>query len=257
MILTFDIGNTQLSGGVFDGDKLIFQFRRGTVPGTSSDELGVFLRLVLRENGIDPGQIREIACCSVVPSMNYAASGACVKYFDREPLMIKAGIKTGLRIKYGNPKEIGADRIAAAVGALALEPDSNIIVVDMGTATTVDVISAEREYYGGAILSGVNMSMHALAAGTAQLPVVEIVVPEKPCGNSTAAAIQSGLYYGTIGALKELIKTFTEDVFAGQKPVVIGTGGVSHLFENAGLFDRVVPCLVLSGLKKALELNRQ
>jgi type III pantothenate kinase len=256
MILTFDIGNTQLSGGVFDNETLIFQFRRGTIPGTSSDELGIFLRLVLRENGIDSGQITEIACCSVVPSMNYATAGACVKYFGREPLMIRAGIKTGLKLKYGNPKEIGADRIAAAIGAVSLEPGKNIIVVDMGTATTVDVISAGKEYFGGAILAGINMSMHALASGTAQLPVVEIVVPEKPCGNSTAGAIQSGLYYGTIGALKELIRVCTEDAFGGNRPLVIGTGGMSHLFEKAGLFDRVVPSLVLGGLRKALELNR-
>jgi type III pantothenate kinase len=256
MILTFDIGNTQLSGGVFDNEKLIFQFRRGTVQGTSSDELGIFLRLVLRENGIDSGQITEIACCSVVPSMNYAAAGACVKYFGIEPLMIRAGIKTGLKLKYGNPKEIGSDRIAAAIGAVSLEPGKDIIVVDMGTATTVDVISAEKEYFGGAILAGINMSMHALASGTAQLPVVEIVVPEKPCGTTTAGAIQSGLYYGTIGALKELIRVFTENVFGGRKPFVIGTGGLSHLFENAGMFDRIVPSLVLDGLRKALDLNK-
>ena len=256
MILTFDIGNTQLSGGVFDNGRMIFQFRRGTVQGTSSDELGIFLRLVLRENGIESGQITQIACCSVVPSMNYAAAGACVKYFGIEPLMIKAGIKTGLKLKYGNPKEIGADRIAAAVGAVSLEPDKNIIIIDMGTATTVDVVSAGKEYMGGAILAGINMSMHALASGTAQLPVVEIVVPEKACGNSTAGAIQSGLYYGTIGALKELIQVFTEDMFKGSRPFVLGTGGMSHLFEKTPLFDRIVPSLVLDGLRTALELNR-
>jgi type III pantothenate kinase len=256
MILTFDIGNTQMSGGVFDNGKMVLQFRKGTITGTSSDEFGIFLRSVLHENGIDTKQIEDIACCSVVPSLNYAAASACLKYFGIEPLMIRAGIKTGLKLKYGNPKEIGADRIAAAIGAVNAESGRDIIVVDMGTATTVDVISSEKEYFGGAILAGINMSMHALSSGTAQLPSVEIVIPEKPCGSSTAGAIQSGLYYGTIGAVRELISVFTHDVFAGRKPFVIGTGGLSHLFENSGLFGSVVPCLVLDGLRRALELNR-
>jgi type III pantothenate kinase len=256
MILTFDIGNTQTSGGVFDGERMVLQFRRGTAAGSSSDELGIFLRAVLRENGIDIRQITDIACCSVVPAMNYAATGACMKYFGIEPLTIRAGIKTGLKLKYANPKEIGADRIAAAVGATSLGPGKNIIVVDMGTATTVDVISAGKEYYGGAILAGINMSMHALASGTAQLPTVEIVIPEKSCGNSTTSAIQTGLYYGTTGAVRELINVFTRDVFSGEKPFVLGTGGLSHLFEQAGIFDRIVPCLVLDGLRQALVLNR-
>jgi type III pantothenate kinase len=255
MILTFDIGNTQISGGIFDNEKMVLQFRRGTAAGTSSDELGIFLRSVLRENDIDAHQISDIACCSVVPSMNYAATSACVKYFGVEPLMIRAGIKTGLKLRYGNPKEIGADRIAAAIGAVGLETGKDIIVVDMGTATTVDVITEQKEYFGGAILAGINMSMHALASGTAQLPTVEIVVPEKACGNTTASAIQSGLYYGTIGAVRELIEVFTAESFAGRKPFVIGTGGLSHQFEKTGLFDRIVPCLVLDGLRRALILN--
>ncbi|MCI1208243.1 MAG: type III pantothenate kinase [Treponema sp.] len=255
MILTFDIGNTQISGGVFNGQNMVLQFRYGTSAGASSDELGVFLRSVLRENQLDPKQIKNIAYCSVVPSMNYPALGACIKYFDVEPLVIRAGIKTGLKLRYSNPKEIGADRIAAAIGAVTLVPGIDCIIVDMGTATTIDVITRQNEYRGGAILPGVNMSMHVLASGTAQLPVVEIVGPEKVCGTTTVGAIQSGLYYGTIGAVRELITRFTTESFGGRKPYVIGTGGFSHLFEKVGLFDRLVPNLVLSGLRIALELN--
>jgi type III pantothenate kinase len=256
MILTFDIGNTQISGGVFDAEKMILQFRRSSAPGTSSDELGIFLRSVLRENDIAAGQISDIACCSVVPAMNYAATSACMKYFSLEPLMIKAGIKTGLKLRYSNPKEIGADRIAAAVGAVGLESDKDLILIDMGTATTVDVITKEKEYCGGAILAGITMSMHALASGTAQLPTVEIVEPEKACGTSTAGAIQSGLYYGTTGGIKELTSVFTREIFGGRKPFIIGTGGLSHLFAHADLFDRIVPNLVLEGLRRALIINR-
>ena len=255
MILTLDIGNTQLSGGVFNGNGIVLTFRCATTKGTSSDELGIFLRSVLRENGIDAAAITKIACCSVVPSLNYALTSACVKYFGKEPLMIRSGIKTGLKLRYANPREIGADRIAAAIGAVAKQPHSNTIVVDMGTATTVDVITKNGEYLGGAILPGITMMMHALSVGTAQLPTVEIVQPEKACGSSTVQAIQSGLYYGTLGSIRELIARYTEEAFAGAKPHVIATGGFAYLFEKAGLFDSVQPQLVLDGLRIALTLN--
>ena len=256
MILTLDIGNTQLSGGVFKENKIVLTFRCATTHGTSSDELGIFLRSVLRENGIDSKLISDIAICSVVPSLNYAITSACVKYFGIEPRMIRSGIKTGLKLRYSNPKEIGADRIAAAIGASALKLKSRIIVVDMGTATTVDVITKDNEYWGGAILPGINMMMHALSSGTAQLPSVEIVEPEKACGNSTVTAIQSGLYYGTLGSIRELISRFTEEVFKGEKAIVLATGGFSNLFRESGLFDRIESQLVLDGLRIALELNK-
>lgn len=256
MILTLDIGNTQLSGGVFKDDKIILTFRCATTHGTSSDELGIFLRSVLRENEIDSNLISDIAVCSVVPSLNYAVTSACLKYFEIEPLMIRSGIKTGLRLRYSNPREIGADRIAAAIGASALKLNNHIIVVDMGTATTVDVITKDSEYWGGAILPGINMMMHALSSGTAQLPSVEIVEPEKACGTSTVTAIQSGLYYGTLGSIRELISRFTNEVFKGEKPVIIATGGFSNLFRESGLFDRIESQLVLDGLRIALELNK-
>lgn len=256
MILTLDAGNTQLSGGVFSENKIILTFRCATTKGTSSDELGIFLRAVLRENEIDSKLISDIALCSVVPSLNYALIRACVKYFGIEPLMIRSGIKTGLKLRYSNPKEIGADRIAAAIGAGALKLGRHLIVVDMGTATTVDVITKEKEYWGGAILPGINMMMHALSSGTAQLPSVEIVAPEKSCGTSTVTAIQSGLYYGTLGSIRELIARFTSEVFDGEKPEIIATGGFANLFRDDGLFDRIESQLVLDGLRIALKLNR-
>ncbi len=255
MILALDIGNTQLSGGVYKDDSITLTFRCATTKGTSSDELGIFLRSVLRENGIDASEIKQIACCSVVPSLNYALTSACVKYFGKEPLMIRSGIKTGLKLRYANPKEIGADRIAAAIGAVSLHGGENTIVVDLGTATTVDVITKAGEYLGGAILPGIAMKMHALSSGTAQLPTVEIVKPEKACGSSTVQAIQSGLYYGTLGSIRELIARYTEEAFAGAKPTVIATGGFAYLFEKSGLFDAIKPQLVLDGLRIALTLN--
>src|SRR6185437_9265810 len=132
MILTLDIGNTQIHAGVFDGDKIKFQFRRSTHSGMSSDEFGVFLRVVLRENGIDPKAIRQIALCSVVPDIVHSIKNACKKYFDLNPFILQVGTKTGLKIKYRNPVEVGADRIANAIAATRMFSGKNLIVVDYG-----------------------------------------------------------------------------------------------------------------------------
>ncbi|MCR5613283.1 type III pantothenate kinase [Treponema sp.] len=256
MILTIDIGNTTIQGGIFDeSGKNILIFRRSTNKDLSSDEIGLFLRNVIELNGLDYKTINQIACCSVVPSLNYSVANAFKKYFSVEAIFVQAGIKTGLKLKYSNPKEIGADRIAAAIGACNIEQNKNLIVIDMGTATTIDIITKEKEYLGGAILPGIKMSSSALSSGTAKLPAVEIVKPERACPASTVEAIQAGIYYGQLGAIKELISLFTEDVLKGEKPFVIGTGGFSRLFENEQIFDSIVPELVHLGLKKVLEIN--
>ncbi len=256
MILAIDAGNTTIQGGLFEQDRIVFQFRKTTAVSSSSDEFGVFFRSVLRENGFDYAAVRDIVCCSVVPSMNHSLSSAFKKYFSLDALFIQAGIKTGLKLKYANPREIGADRIAASIGAVALYPGRDMIVIDMGTATTVDVVTREREYLGGAILPGLGISVNALSGGTEKLPAVEIVRPEKVCGSSTVEAIQSGLYYGHAGAIREICAVLERDVFAGRKPRVIGTGGFSSLFDSCGIFDEIVPGLVLSGANAALKMNR-
>ena len=255
MILTIDVGNTTIQGGLFEGEKSVLQFRRSTNASLSSDELGLFLRDVIRLNGFDHTKVSRIACCSVVPAINHSLSKAVVKDVGKEALFIQAGIKTGLKLKYSNPKEIGADRIAAAIGAIAIKKDTDLIIVDMGTATTVDVVTAGREYSGGAIIPGIGMSVHSLADGTAQLPSVEVKQPEKICGTSTIEAIQSGIFFGQAGAIRELCVLFEKNVFGGKRPYIIGTGGFARLFENYGIFDQIVPDLVLRGLLTALSMN--
>lgn len=256
MTLTIDVGNTTIQGELFENGKPVLQFRRSTNPSLSSDELGLFFRDVIRLNGFDHTDICQIACCSVVPAINHSLANAFIKYFNKDALFIQAGIKTGLKLKYANPREIGADRIAAAIGAVELKKNCNLIIVDMGTATTIDVVTSGREYSGGAILPGIGMSVHSLASGTAQLPSVEVIRPEKVCGTSTTEAIQSGVYFGQAGAIRELCAQFKEHVFGGENPYVIGTGGFARLFEPSGLFDCIAPDLVLRGLLKALELNK-
>lgn len=255
MILTLDAGNTQITGGVFDDDKLVLQFRKNTSSCCSSDEFGLFLRSVLRVNEIDWKSIEKVGICSVVPSINYSLSSAVTKYLNRNALFIQAGIKTGLKLKYSNPKEIGADRIAAAIGAVSLHPDTNLIIIDMGTATTLDCVSCHNEYLGGAILPGLRISVDALAGGTAKLPSVEILKPEHICGTNTIEAIQSGIYFGNAGAIKEFCYLYEKNVFNGEKSFVIGTGGFSKIYEGYHLFDEISSELVLLGIKKAIELN--
>ena len=208
MILCLDIGNTHIFGGVFSGDQLKFSFRNASKTGASSDEHGLFFRGVLRENGIDPEQITNVAICSVVPEMVYTISAACAKYFDKEPFVLRAGAKTGLKVLYRDPHEVGSDRIANAIAATRSYPGRNLLIVDLGTATTVCAVSSDNSYLGGVIMPGLKMSMQALDRGTSNDP-----------------------------------------------PLVVATGGFARLFEKEGLFDEIIPDLVLKGLLMALLLN--
>lgn len=261
MILSLDVGNTTVHGGLFDGDQLKFQFRRTSGNHSSSDELGIFLRTVIRENGADPACVKHIAICCVVPDAIYSLRGACQKYFGVNPFLLQAGVKTGLKIKYRNPLEVGADRIANAIAGTHLYPDKNLLIIDFGTATTIEVVNRQREYLGGVILAGMRISMEALESRTAKLPPVEIVRvdPTQVLGRSTVESIQSGLYYGTIGMVRELRDRLANECFAGgvgdEKPVFLATGGFSGLFERAAMFDTIIPDLVLKGLNLAYRMN--
>ncbi len=257
MLLCLDIGNTQIHGGVFDGDTLLCQFRKSTQPLGSTDEVGIFLVSVLRENSVDPRSIDRVALCSVVPAALHPVRGASHQYFRREPFVLQAGVKTGLKVRYRNPLEVGADRIAGAVAATQRHPGRNLIVVDCGTATTFDVVTAAGDYLGGVILPGVGVSAETLASRTAKLPRVEIARPETMLGRSTVESIQSGLYHGHAGAIRHIVDGLTREVFAGERPKVVGTGGFSRMLEEEGLFDEIVPELVLLGLKHADSLNRE
>ena len=255
MILALDVGNSQIFGGVFENGALTMRFRKPSKGPTSSDELGLFLRGILRENGADPAAVRQITLCSVVPEIVYSLRSCCRKYFAIEPFILQAGVKTGLKIGYRNPLEVGADRIANAIAATHRYPDRNLIVVDLGTATTIDVVRAGREFLGGIILPGLRIQMEALEKNTARLPNVEIVPAAELVGRSTIECIQSGLYFGNRAALDGLTRQIRERVFPGQTTVTIATGGFSRLFEGDRLFDVIDADLVLVGLERALALN--
>ena len=204
MILALDVGNSQIYGGVIDTqkkEKMLLSFRRNSKQGSSSDEVGIFLRAVIKENGLDPQDIKQIALCSVVPDVIYSLKGACQKYFKINPFILQAGVKTGLNIKYRNPLEVGADRISNSIAVSKLYPKKNAIIVDLGTATTFDVLTEEKDYLGGSIIAGMKISMESLESKTARLPSVEIVPSKESLGRSTVESIQSGLYFGHLGAI--------------------------------------------------------
>lgn len=255
MILTLDVGNSQIFGGLFEDGDITLRFRKTSRPATSSDELGLFLLSVLRENKYDPATVDRIAICSVVPDMVYSLRSCCRKYFAIDPFILQAGVKTGLRIQYRNPLEVGPDRIANAIGAIHLFPNRNLIIIDFGTATTFDVVRAGRDYLGGMIVPGLRIAMEALEKNTARLPTVEIVPPSELIGRSTVESIQAGLYFGNRAIVRDLTREIRAQAFQGEPAVVIGTGGFSRLFEREGIFDELMPDLVLVGLERALQLN--
>ena len=255
MILALDIGNSQIFCGVFDWEELKVQVRYASKAQISSDEFGVFLRGALRENGVDPDSIKTIGISSVVPELNYALRACCQKYFDVDPLILRPGLKTGLKILYKDPKEVGADRIADAVGATSKFPGTNLIVADFGTATTICAINKKKEFLGGSILPGVRLAMEALESRTAQLPSVEIKAIKNVIGKSTVESIQSGLYWSNVGMIKEFVKQITEEQFNNERPLVIGTGGFANLFSRERIFDEVVSDLILIGLKEINSYN--
>lgn len=255
MVLCLDVGNTQIFAGVFEGDQIRLRFRRNSRTGASSDEIGIFLRSALRENGIDPSLVTQVSICTVVPEVLHSVKNACLKYFNLNPFVLQAGVKTGLKIRYKNPLEVGTDRIANAIAGIHTYPGKNLLIIDFGTATTFCAVSREKEYLGGVIIAGIRISAEALEARTSRLPTVEIVHPEVCLAKTTAESIQSGLFYGTIGQVKEIGGRIIQEAFAGEKPMVVGTGGIASLFADTGIFDEENPDLVLHGLNQALKMN--
>jgi type III pantothenate kinase len=256
MLLCVDVGNTQIFGGVYDDGELKATFRRTSTVHASSDEFAIFFRAVLRENGLDSAEIDMAGICAVVPDAMHSLQNCFRKYFRFEPFVLQPGVKTGLKIRYRNPLEVGADKIANAIGGIMRFPNRNLLIADFGTATTLCAVSKEKEYLGGIITPGIKISMAVLESKTARLPAVEIIRPTEVLGRSMVESIQSGLYYGTLATLRSLAALVTQAHFPEEKPVLVGTGGFSRLFEKEQLFDAFVPELPLIGLRRAVELSQ-
>ena len=255
MLLCIDVGNSHLYGGIFHEEQIKLRFR-GTSNNSTSDELGIFLKTVLRENNYSPKEIKQIAICSVVPQLDYSLRAACIKYFIINPFCLQPNVKTGLHLQYHNYLEIGADRIANAIAATHFYPNQDLIVIDFGTATTFCVINAAQCYLGGVIIPGVRLSADALSKNTAKLPSVEIIKPKCIIGKSTIAGIQAGIFYGIVGACREIIQQISLQGFATKPPLVIATGGFAAFFESQKIYDVLLPDLVLHGIRLAFHANQ-
>lgn len=253
MLLVIDVGNTNTSLGVYEGEKLLAHWRLTTNRSRTVDEYGVHARNLFALANIDFQAIDAIAIASVVPPLNYTLKTMAEAYFKITPLFVDHSTNTGLRILYEPPADVGADRIVDAVAAIE-KYGTPCIIVDFGTATTFDVINAKGEYLGGVIAPGIMISSDALFQRAARLPRVDIKRPQTVVGSSTTTAIQSGLYYGYTGLVDGVLTRIIEEI--GEKPRVIATGGLAQLIATGSEFIEVVDdTLTLDGLKLIFERN--
>ncbi|MDX1502258.1 MAG: type III pantothenate kinase [Thermoanaerobaculia bacterium] len=252
-LVVFDIGNTHIVVGIFQGEELVDRYRLVTDAHRTSEEYMALLLPLLGRHGIDPGQVSGVAVSSVVPPLKPVFDRLGRDLFGRRPLFVGPGVKTGLAIRSDNPAEVGADRIVNAVAARELYGAPSI-VVDFGTALTFDVVDADGSYIGGAIAPGLTIAAEALFAHASRLFRVDLEPPPAVIGTNTSAAMQSGLYYGFVGLVDGILARIVEAL--GEPKAVIATGGQARLLSDASRFiDQVDPDLTLCGLRLIHDLN--
>jgi len=255
MILAIDVGNTNITLGVYDGKKLITSLRMGTDKEKTADEFGMFLAWTFRSQNIDISKIEGVIISSVVPPLMYSLEHAIRKYLKVDPIVIGPGIKTGINIKYENPREVGADRIVNAVAAYEIYK-CPVIIVDFGTATTFCAISSKGEYLGGVICPGIKISAEALFQRAAKLPRVEFTKPENVIGKNTITSMQSGIVYGYVGQVDYLVRRIKKEM-KEEGIKVIATGGLARLIASESeTIDEINSLLTLEGLRIIYERNR-
>lgn len=255
MFLAIDIGNTNVTLGLYTGEALGPRWRLATDHHRMSDEYGIMLINLLQHAGYAAADVTAIALASVVPPLTGTFVQACEAYLRRAPLVVDAGVKTGVRVKYDDPKQVGADRVvdAAAVQKLYGGP---ACVVDFGTATTFDAISAEGDYLGGAIAPGIGIAAEALFQRAAKLPKVDLLRPPSPIGRNTVHSMQSGLLFGYVGLVEGMVARFRTEL--GPQMKVIGTGGLAEVIaRETDVIQIIAPWLTLDGLKLVWEMNQK
>ena len=247
MLLAIDAGNTNVVMGLYDGERLVADWRITTPATWTGDEVAITLNDLFELRGLTVGLVRGVVIGSVVPNLTPALEEASVEHLKVRPVIVGPGVKTGIRIAIENPKEVGADRIANTLAAFR-KYGGPAIVIDLGTAVTYDAISAAGEYLGGAIAPGVGISLDALLAHTAKLVRVELLAPDTVIGRSTMAAIQSGLLWGFVGQIEGMVKRMTDEL--GGTAHVIATGGQAGMVAGlTQVIDDVDPQLTLEGLR--------
>lgn len=253
MLLAIDIGNTNVNLGVFEGQNLRCTWRVATDQRKMADEYGSMLSSILSLRGVRPEDITEACLCSVAPTLTGTFEEVCENYFHVRPLTVSGGVKTGVRILYDNPRDVGADRIVDAVAALRLY-GGPVIIVDFGTATVFDAVSHDGEYMGGAIAAGINVAAESLFLSTSQLRKVELTPPNAAIGRNTVNSLQSGLLLGHVGLVEGMVARFKKEMGKGTR--VVATGGLADMIaKQTDIFDAVNLDLTLIGLRMVYEMN--
>jgi type III pantothenate kinase len=254
MLLALDVGNTNVTIGVFDGTRLLAHWRIATRRNATADELGVTLRGLFDEGGIDAALLTDMIVASVVPDLDAALEGLAQRYVRVKPMLVEPGIRTGLPILYDQPREVGADRIVNAVAAVARH-GAPVIVLDFGTATTFDVVGPGGEYLGGVIAPGLGISAEALFARAARLSRVDIRRPPQVIGRTTRESIQSGLFHGYVSLVEGVVRRVRAEL--GCEAPVVATGGLAEVLgSDLPFLAEIDPGLTLDGLRRIWEKNR-
>jgi len=254
MLLAIDVGNTNITIGVFEGDTLRSTWAVSTDIRKTADEYAVLLLNLLPRDGLAFEDIDNICIASVVPPLQAVIEDLCETYIKKSPLIVGPGVKTGVRIFVDNPREVGADRIVNVAAAHRLY-GGPLIIIDFGTATTFDAVSKNGDYIGGVIAPGIVIAAEALFSRASKLPKVELVIPEHVIGKNSVAAMQSGIMFGYVGLIENLVARISKEL--GGKVKVVATGGLAQVIANeTEVIEKVDPNLTLIGLRLIHELNR-
>lgn len=260
MILTLDIGNTNIKTALFDGNEMVNYWRLSTSITNTSDEYGITIMNLFQHAGRNPKDVEGIVMSSVVPTVNFTIEHMCQNYFGITPMVIGPGVKTGINIRYENPRELGSDRIANAVAAYdEYGGDKPVIFIDFGTATTFGVVEREKNgtgaFLGGAIFPGIKLASEALTSGTAKLPRFALAKPDHVIGRTTLTNLQSGMFHGYVGMVSNLVKRMKQEL--GGDALVVATGGMAVLLaEETKVIDKLDGLLTLKGLRLIYERNK-
>lgn len=254
MFMTMDVGNTNIKIALFEGEQMKQYWRVSTNKTYTSDEYGMTLHGLFSHAGLEMHCVEGIIMSSVVPTINFTLEHMCKDYFGLMPMLVAPGIKTGINLKYEDPRALGSDRIANAVAAQA-EYGGPCIFIDFGTATTFGAIDETGAFAGGCICPGLKLTSEALVSGTAKLPRFELVRPDHVINRTTISNLQSGVIYGYIGQIDYLVKKFKEELKAPDA-LVVATGGMALLVAEEGIIDKLDGYLTLKGLRLLYERNR-
>lgn len=259
MIFVIDVGNTNIVLGVIDGKKLMGDWRISTDMPRTADEYGITVRELFRSSGFNMDSIDGVIISSVVPNIMYSLEHMVRKYFELEPIIVGPGVKTGINIKYDNPKEVGADRIVNAVAAHEIY-GGPLIIIDFGTATTFCAVTSDGDYLGGAIAPGIKISSEALFTRAAKLPRIEIVKPPTVICKNTVQSMQAGIIYGYVGLVDSIVNRMNQEMkqYENKEPYVVATGGLAKLIASeSAVIDEINNYLTLEGLRIIYEKNKE